>query len=103
MSDESLPSPKTLKHALTRLIRSRGLVNRSAAEALDGEWKEIVGPELSRRSSARRIKNGIVEVFVSNGAALEELRGFFHETALEQLQSRMPESGIKGIKYVRSR
>ncbi len=103
MSDESLSSPVSLKNALLWLIRSKGLVNRSASEALDSEWKRIVGPELGRRSTARRIKNGVVEVVVSNGAVLEELRGFLHETALTQMQTSLPESGIRAIKYVRAK
>ena len=93
----------SLKHSLLRLIRSKGLVNRSAAEALDAEWKRIVGPELGRRSTARKITNGVVEVVVSNSAALEELRGFVHETALNQLRISLPESGIRAIRYVRAR
>ena len=55
LSDEALSSPSSLKNALTRLIRRKGLVNRSAAEALNVEWNRIVGPEIGRRSSARRI------------------------------------------------
>lgn len=103
VSDESLSSPIPLKNALMRLIRSRGLVNRSASEALDSEWKRIVGPDLGRCSTARRIRNGVVEVVVSNGAVLEELRGFLHETALTRMQTSLPDSGIRAIKYVRAR
>ncbi len=103
MSDESLSSPASLKSAILRLIRSKGLVNRSASEALDSEWKRIVGPELGRRSTARRIRNGVVEVVVSNGAVLEELRSYLHESALAQMQASLPESNIKAIKYVRTK
>lgn len=102
MSDERLPAPATLHSAVNKLIRKRGLADRTAASALDEEWKQIVGPELGARSVARKIKDGIVEVAVTNGAALEQLRGFFHETALAQLRERLPESGIRGIRYVRS-
>ena len=103
MSDETLSSPSSLKNALTRLIRRKGLVNRSAAEALNAEWTRIVGPEIGRRSTARRIREGVVEVVVTNSAALEELRGFLHETVLERLKASLPESGIRSIRYVRSR
>lgn len=103
MSDEPLSSPSTLKHALMRLIRSKGLVNRSAGESLDTEWKRIVGPELGRRSTARRVRNGVLEVAVTNSAALEELRGFLQETVLEQLRSSLPEAGIRTIRYKRVR
>ncbi len=103
MSDEPLSSPSTLKSALLRFIRSTGAVNRSAAESLDAEWKRIVGPELGRRSTARKIRDGVVEVVVTNSATLEELRGYLHETVLEQMKTSLPQSGIRAIRYLRSR
>jgi predicted nucleic acid-binding Zn ribbon protein len=103
VSDESMGSPTSLKNALLRLIRSKGLVNQSAAQTLDSEWKRIVGPELGRRSTARRVRNGVVEVVVTNGAVLEELRGFVHESALSQMQASLPESAIRAIRYVRAK
>ena len=103
MSDEALSSPSSLKNALTRLIRRKGLVNRSAAEALNTEWNRIVGPEIGRRSRARRIRDGIVEVVVTNSVAMEELRGYLHETVLQQMQTSLPESNIRAIRYVRAR
>ena len=103
MSDETLSPPSTLKNALMRFIRSTGVVNRSAAESLDAEWKRIVGPELGRRSTARKVRDGIVEVVVTNSATLEELRGFMHETVLEQMRTSLPQSNIRSIRYVRAR
>lgn len=103
MSDEILSTPSSLKNALTRLIRSRGLVNRSATEALNAEWHRIVGPEIGRRSNARRIRGGVLEVAVSNSAAMEELRSYLNESVLEQLKSCLPESNIRSIRYVRSK
>lgn len=101
MSDETLSAPSLLKNALSSLIRRKGLVNRSAAETLDAEWKRIVGPELARRSTARRIRGGVLEVVVTNSAALEELRSFQNETALSQMQTSQPDAGIRSIRYVR--
>ncbi|MFM7864872.1 MAG: DUF721 domain-containing protein, partial [Planctomycetaceae bacterium] len=86
-----------------RLIRERGLAGRSEADALDAEWKSVVGPDAGRHSAARKIKDGILEVAVTNGAILQELRGFLHETVLQQLQQRLPNSGIRGIRYIRVR
>ena len=45
--------PGSLGQAVFRLIRERGLVGRSESDALDAEWKAVVGPELGRRSAAR--------------------------------------------------
>jgi len=103
VSDEMLSSPSSLRNAMMNLIRRKGLVNRSAAEHLDTEWKRIVGEELGRRSVARRIRGGVLEVVVTNSAALEELRSYVNEAALEQLKVALPESGIRSIRYVRAR
>ena len=103
MSDETLSTPSSLKNALKRLIRGKGLVNRSATDALNAEWHRVVGPEIGRRSRVRRIRSGILEVVVTNSAALEELRSYLHESVLEQMQSSLPESQIQSIRYVRSR
>lgn len=86
-----------------RFIRSKGVVNRSAAESLDAEWKRIVGSELGRRSTARKVRAGVVEVVVTNSAALEELRGYMHETILQQMKESLPQSEIRAIRYVRAR
>lgn len=103
MSDEMLSQPGTLKNALMRFIRSKGVINQSATQSLDAEWKRIVGPELGRRSTARKVRDGIVEVVVTNSATLEELRGYMHETVLEQMKASLPQSNIRTIKYVRVR
>jgi hypothetical protein len=36
-------------------------------------------------------------------ATLEELRGFMHETVLEQMKTNLPQSNIRSIRYVRAR
>lgn len=95
--------PGSLGQAIFRLIRERGLAGRSEADALDAEWKSVVGPDAGRHSAARKIRDGILEVAVTNGAILQELRGFLHETVLQQLQQRLPNSGIRGIRYIRVR
>ncbi len=94
-------TPGSLGNALFRLIRTKGLMDRSATRSLDAEWKDIVGPELGRRSTARKIRDGVLEVVVTNSAVLEELRSFLHESVLEQLKTRLPDSGIRAIRYVR--
>jgi predicted nucleic acid-binding Zn ribbon protein len=100
--EDSLPPPIPLKFTLSRLIRTRGLANRTATDELSMVWTRIVGPELGQRSRPRKINNGIVEVVVTNGAALEQLRSYLHESVLTQLQSSLPQSAIRGIKYIRS-
>ena len=96
MSDETLSPPSTLKNALMRFIRSTGVVNRSAAESLDAEWKRIVGPELGRRSTARKVRDGIVEVVVTNSATGEVIRKIPTEEVIRVAHSI---DALKGVLY----
>ena len=86
---------------LTRLIRRKGLVETSAADQLNAVWNQIVGAEIGRRSSARKLRAGVLEVVVTNNVALEQLRGYLNQSILEKLQSAMPESNIRSIRYIR--
>lgn len=101
MSEGTGPPPLSLGSALGRLLRKRGLADRSGSAELDRMWKQIVGEEYGRHSRANRIRGGVVEVDVFNGAILEQLRGFMHQQLLEQLQQLLPQSEIKGIRYRR--
>lgn len=94
--------PGSIGHAVLHLIRSRGLLERSAVDALNDAWKKTVGPELAQHSRAVKIRNGIVDVAVSNSAALQELRSYLHESSLKQLQEILPDSGIRQLRYRRT-
>jgi len=100
-NEGAFDGPSRLGNAVSRLIRHRGLAERSRHHQLAAEWKKAVGPELAARSSVRRLRGGILEVAVSNGAALEQLRGFLHQTVLKDMQQAMPDSEIRDIRYVR--
>lgn len=93
--------PSQLRDVLTRLIRRKGLVETSAADQLNVVWNQIVGDEIGRRSSARKIRGGVLEVVVTNTVALEQLRGYLNQSILEKLQSVLPESNIRSIRYIR--
>ncbi|MCA9059009.1 MAG: DUF721 domain-containing protein, partial [Planctomycetaceae bacterium] len=96
MSEETGLPPQQLGSVLGRLIRKRGLADRSAAAELDGTWKKLVGEDLGRHSKAQRLRAGVLEVDVFNSAVLEQLRGFLHQELLKQLQLQLPKSEIKG-------
>ena len=59
--------PGSLGQAVFRLIRERGLVGRSESDALDAEWKAVVGPELGHVEQSLNLRkkkeNIVVEVF----------------------------------------
>ena len=104
MSEENAFSrPSRLGDVLSRLIRSRGLVETSAVEPLNTVWKRVAGAEIGARSTVNKLRDGVLEIAVSNGAVLEQLRSYLHQTMLEKVQAALPESQIRIIRYVRRR
>ena len=101
--DDLRQRPTMIRDLLAQLIRRKGLVDRSATKGLELVWNQAVGPELGRFSKPRKIRGGILEVVVSNSAVLEQLRGYLHQEVLEKLQSGLPDSEVRSIRYIRSR
>jgi hypothetical protein len=99
--DGSFDRPARLGNAVSRLIRNRGLAERSSNNALKTAWKNAVGDALAARSSVKKLQAGILVVNVTNGAALEELRGFRHDEVLQSLRQAFPDTEIRNIRYVR--
>lgn len=102
-TDGSFDRPRELGHLVSRLIRQRGLAEQSAGNRLDQLWKQAVGPDFAGCSSARRINRCVLEVVVSNSAALEQIRSYLHQQVLAEMQRLLPDSGLKDIRYVRRR
>lgn len=104
MSEENpFHRPALLGDILSKLIRRKGLAETSAVDQLDVAWKQAVGAELASRSSAARLRGGVLEVVVTNSAAMEQLRSYLNQSVLEKLQAALPQSGIRSIRYVRPR
>ncbi|MGV2340894.1 MAG UNVERIFIED_CONTAM: DUF721 domain-containing protein [Planctomycetaceae bacterium] len=102
-SDDLPRIPGSIGNAVQRLIRSRGLLERSATDLLNDAWKQAVGPELARHSRAIKIREGTLEVAVTNSAALHEIHSYHQESILKQLQAKLPDSGIRALRCRRAR
>ncbi|MFM7055887.1 MAG: DUF721 domain-containing protein [Planctomycetota bacterium] len=102
-TDELPRLPGSLGHLVQRLIRTRGLLERSATDVLNDAWKQAVGPDLAPHSRAVKIRNGVLEVAVSNSAALQEIHSYHQESILRHLQTTLPDSGIRALRCRRAR
>ena len=103
LSDELPRLPGSIGNAIQRLIRTRGLLERSATDVLNDAWKQAAGPELARHSRAVKIRDGILEVAVTNSAALQEIHSYHQESILNLLQTKLPDSGIRALRCRRAR
>lgn len=95
--------PRELGRLVAGLIRRRGLAERSASGRLREVWEQAAGREMAARSTAHRVNGRVLEVVVSNSAALEQMRSFMHDNILAEVRRLLPESDIQNIRYLRRR
>ena len=95
--------PAQLGQLLQNIVRRKGLAEESSGDALSKLWKQTAGERISSKSHVRRLRNGVLEIGVTNGAILEELTSYLHHELLPVLQSQHPEPKIENLKFVKSR
>lgn len=103
MNESSFDWPSRLSSVLSRVVRQKGLAEQSSSDHLVSLWKQIAGERVSSRSHVRKLKNGILEIAVRNGAILEELNGFLKPELLAAIQQAHPTPVIRDLKFVQTR
>ena len=95
--------PTSLGFLLDQVIRRRGIAEKSAQQELNRMWADLTEPRIRERSFVRRLRDGVLEIGVRNGAVLEELNGFRRHELLEEIQARYAEFRIRTLKFIRVR
>ncbi len=91
--------PEHLSHALSEVIARRGLARVLGNEQLQATWKEVAGEKVFRQTRVTAIRNGVMQIAVSNAALLSELAGFEKQSLLTDLQEKHPELRIRDLKF----
>ena len=99
----SFDRPQQLGHLVAGIIRRRGVAERSAAAELNDIWSRVAGERIARKSSVRRLRGGVLEIGVRNGAVLEELNSFLRHDLLRELRLLLPRHRIRSVKFIRVR
>jgi hypothetical protein len=95
--------PSRLGHLLQRIVRTKGLAEQTSGQELNEIWKAAAGERVAARSYVRRLRSGVLEIGVSNGTILEELRSYLQHELLTTMQQRNPERQIKSLKFIKTR
>lgn len=95
--------PARLGSLLGSLIRTKGIAEQSSVQHLEDIWKQAAGERIAAKSCVKRLRSGVLEVTVSNGAVLEELTCYLKHDLLESLQQQHPDPAITSLKFVRVR
>jgi hypothetical protein len=99
----SFDRPSSLGRLLDLVVRRRGIAEKSGQEKLSTMWAEVAGERIGQKSYVRRLRGGVLEVGVRNGAVLEELSSYLKHDLLTEIQSKHIELKIQSLKFVRVR
>ncbi len=103
MDDLPFGKPVQLGQLLGNLIRKRGFAEESSRSELDDAWRTAAGERVAAKSYVRRLKSGMLEIGVTNGAILEELTCYLQHDLLPAIQKKHPELKISSLKFVKAR
>lgn len=95
--------PARLGQLLQNIVRRKGLAEESSGDQLSTLWKQTAGDRISSKSHVRKLRNGILEIGVTNGAILEELTSYLHQDLLAAMKAQHPDPEIQNLKFVKSR
>ena len=103
MDDMPFGRPVQLGQLLGNLVRKRGLAEQSSRSELEDIWRTSAGERVASRSYVKRLKSGVLEIGVTNGAILEELTCYLKHELLPAIQQKHPEPPITSLKFVKAR
>jgi predicted nucleic acid-binding Zn ribbon protein len=89
--------PTSIGRLMSRLMSRTGYDREQAAEGLAAAWREAAPPALQAASRPGLVRRGVLEVFVSHSALVQEL-GFQKREVLARLAELLPAAGITDIR-----
>ena len=89
--------PRTLGNVLSRLMARTGYDREQGTEALRSAWDNVAPESLRGNSQAGVVRRGVLEVFVTHSALVQEM-GFHKHEAIRKLRSLLPSEGITDIR-----
>lgn len=93
----SMSEPRSIGSLLSRLVARTGYDRQQGSEALAAAWRQAVPESLKGCSQPGLVKRGVLEVFVSHSAHIQEM-GFHKRHMLAALQELLPQEGISDIR-----
>jgi predicted nucleic acid-binding Zn ribbon protein len=89
--------PQAIGRIVSRLLARTGYDREQGAEAVAAAWREAVPAGLAAHARAGRVRRGVLEVFVSHSAVIQEF-SFQKQALLARLQASLPAAGITDIR-----
>ena len=89
--------PTAIGSLITRLLARTGYDREHGASSLAGAWEEAAPAALKGASQAGLVRRGVLEVFVSHSALVQEM-GFYKGETIARLGELVPAEGITDIR-----
>ena len=94
---ETPAGPVSIGRVVARLLARTGYDREQATTALQAAWCEVVPEPLRSASRPGLVRRGVLEVFVSHSAHVQEF-GFQKQSIVAGLRSALPSAGISDIR-----
>lgn len=89
--------PRSIGGLVFRLLARTGYDQEQSAGALTAAWEQAAPPAFRHASQPGLVRRGVLEVFVSHSALVQEM-GFHKREILAQLAQSVPGEGITDIR-----
>ena len=89
--------PLSIGSVMSRLMARSGYDREQASAGLEAAWRDAVPEHLRAASRPGLVRRGVLEVFVSHSAHVQEL-AFQKRAVVERLRSLLPTEGITDIR-----
>jgi hypothetical protein len=89
--------PQKIGRLMARLMARTGYDRQQGTDALASAWQEAAPAALRGASQPGLVRRGVLEVFVSHSALVQEL-GFHKQQVLARLADLLPDCGITDIR-----
>jgi predicted nucleic acid-binding Zn ribbon protein len=90
--------PQAIGDILSELVARQGCARVQSVAALEAAWTEAAGGLAAKHTQVGAVRRGTLEVTVAHSVLMQELR-FQKEELLEKLTIRLPDGGIKDLRF----
>ncbi len=95
---EARPRVRKIGSLVNQLMSRRGYAQAIASEELQATIATSVGSELASSVHVGNLRQGVLQVFVSDSVTLQELN-FQKRSILKKIQSELPHSGVIDLRF----
>lgn len=98
-SGGSSSEPQPLGDVLSQLFAARGYGRVRGDRHLHDAWADVAGEQIRQQTKVIALRNGVLQVAVSNSALLSELVAFHKADLVDRFRSDHPECKVRDLKF----